>query len=155
LERQDWLLASLLIHVPAVVTWISLVGAELVIGLLPGIDAARRGRMLARLRWPTVVLVVVILVTGTWQTIDNPFLQVDSFSALERLRTTKAYGEALFVKHIFVLLTFVLSLLVTFVLSRRIERGGSLRPAIIATVCNLAACLGALLATVGMTVQLH
>jgi hypothetical protein len=162
MDRQDWLLASLLIHVPAVVAWISVAGAELLIAVLPGLETPVRARLIGRLRWPTVALVAVIVTTGVWQTMDNPFLEVDSFAALDRLRTTKAYGSALFVKHIFVAATFALSLLTRFVLARRIERaatanaaGPSLRGVVLITACNLAACLGALLATVGMTMQLH
>jgi hypothetical protein len=156
-DEQDWLLVSLLIHVPTVVAWISLAGAEVVITIIPGLESTQRGRLIRGLRWPTVALILVILGTGVWQTIDNPFLRVDSLAALERLRTTKAYGEALFVKHIFVLATFTLNVLVTFVLSRRLERqeGASVRPLLAAGLVNLGACLGVLLATVGMTAQLH
>src|SRR5258708_26009176 len=89
----------------------------------PGLGTNQRLQLIARMRWLTVALILVILATGIWQTIDNPFLRVDSYSTLERLRENYDYGKALFIKHIFVIATFALSLAVRVVLVPRTCRG--------------------------------
>lgn len=64
---------------------------------------------------------------------------------------------SLFIKHIFVFITFALSLAIRFVLAPRLQpdsdRVGGLLTA--AVWLNVAACVAALLATARMTIQLH
>ena len=165
-------LISLFFHVPAVTAWVGLVMFDGFLCFTPGLATSQRLQMIARMRWATVVLILVILATGIWQTVDNPFLRVDSYDSLERLRENYDYGKALFIKHIFVIATFALSLAVRFVLVRRagqptdaaetatppVAASGLLtthRPLAAAAVLNIGACLGVLLATARMTIELH
>jgi hypothetical protein len=119
-----------------------------------------------------VVAIVLILLTGIRQTMDNPFIHVDSWSTLERLRD-RPYGLALFWKHGCVLVTFVLTILVRFVLAPRLAAEGSGQSSVssggvaVATMSstqrlilglsalNAAACLGALILATVMVWQLH
>ncbi len=166
---MDATLLSLFFHVPAVTAWVGLVMFDAFLCFTPGLATDQRLHLIARMRWLTVALILVILATGIWQTVDNPFLRVDSYSTLERLRENYDYGKALFIKHIFVIATFGLSLAVRFLFARRAgppaeglavsTAGPTLlathRPLAGAAVLNLGACLGVLLATARMTIELH
>ena len=135
--------------------------------LSPALTAEQRARFVTRTRWIALVAVAVILVTGIWQTMENPFVKVDSWATLEKLRT-KTYGEALFFKHIFVVTTFALTFLTRFILAPRlvataqatpggetVEVAGLQRTLTFATLLNLAACFGAVILAARMEIELH
>ena len=154
----NWTLLSLLIHVPVVVAWITLVGLEVFLCTARDLPGGRRMRGIAAMRWPTVALLVVFMVTGVWQTMHNPFVPVDSWETLQELKNTTSYGIALFVKHIFVVGTVGLSLASRFVIApRAIARGADDAPGMLRAVVwlNLLMCLATLLATTRMTMTLH
>lgn len=168
MSRDDLLLFSLWVHVPFVTAWIGLVMFDVYAALAPGLNLAQRGRMIAWSRPFVIVAILVIMVTGIWQTMENPFLRVTSFETLEQLRERTLYGKALFVKHGFVLATFVLTVIVRFVLAPRLAMpavagGGSevssklplQRTVLWLSVLNLVACLGALILATRMVVELH
>ena len=155
---EEWTLVSLLIHVPVVVTWIALVGLEVFLCTARDVPGGQRMRPIVAMRWPTVGLLAIIFVTGVWQTMHNPFVEVNSFETLEELKYTTAYGMALFWKHGFVLATVVLSFASRFVLApRALARGDEGASGILRAVVwlNLLACLLTLLATTRMTITLH
>ena len=158
MDAEQWTLISLLIHVPVVVAWIAFVAIEVFLCSVRDVPGGRRLAPIAAMRWPTVALLVIIMVTGVWQTMYNPFLEVNSWDTLQELKSTTTYGYALFVKHIFVVATVVLSLASRFVIAPRpLSRGddtafGALR---IVVWLNLLACLAVLLATTRMTMTLH
>jgi putative copper export protein len=175
-SRDDLTLVSLLIHIPAVTLWVGLALFDMFAMLAPGIEDGQRARLVASTRWLTLGLLAVIAVTGIWQTMENPFVKVDSYSTLERLRDTTTYGKALFVKHVFVFATVGLSLATRFYLARPrgsgngpvlVAAGGPPQPATgvagtpalrlltLAAALNLADCLAVLLATGRMTIELH
>ena len=168
MDRQDITLLSLWVHLPVVTTWIGLVMFDVFVSLAPGLSTAQRGRMIAWSRPLVVIAILVILVTGIWQTMDNPFVQVNSFSTLEELRGRTFYGRALFFKHGFVLATFGLTILVRFILAPRLmavgaaPAGGAVpaspqleRPVLWLSLLNLGACLGALIMATLMIMELH
>jgi hypothetical protein len=119
------------------------------------------------------------MITGIWQTIENPFFRVDAYSKLSELRERTLYGDLLFWKHGFVLATFGLTILVRFILAPRLAAAGvrdevSVRPSgaafasaevvpanntlrliQLATALNLAACLAAVLLATRMVAELH
>ena len=116
----------------------------------------------------TTAGIVVIMVTGIWQTIFNPFFEVSSYEALERLRTAYVYGMLLFWKHGFVLATFALTCAIRFVLAPRllavavtntgttvVDEERILRSISWIAAANLLACLGALLLATRMVWELH
>ncbi len=155
---EEWILVSLLIHVPVVVAWIALVGLEVFLCTVRDVPGGQRLRPIAAMRWPTVALLLVIMVTGVWQTMNNPFVVVNSFETLEELKNTTAYGMALFWKHGFVLATVVLSIASRFGLApRMLARGDAAASTGLRAVVwlNLLACLLTLLATTRMTITLH
>jgi ABC-type multidrug transport system fused ATPase/permease subunit len=175
MDRDDLTLISLWVHVPVVTAWVGLVLYDVVVAAVPGLAAPQRGRLIAWSRPLVVVALAVILVTGVWQTIENPLLRVTSWSELGELRQ-RTYGLALFWKHGFVLATFALTVVVRFVLAPRLAAGkvaaGDGAPAqasrtdaaavdrltglvLWLSVLNLAACLGALLLATLMVFQLH
>src|SRR5205814_2656818 len=135
--------------------------------LSPALTPEQRAHLIARTRWLALVAVAVILVTGIWQTMENPFVRVNSWSTLEKLRT-KTYGEALFYKHIFVMTTFALTYLTRFVLAPRliattasspagatVAVAGLQRTLTVATLLNLAACFAAVILAARMEIELH
>ena len=67
------------------------------------------GSLLRRPRWVVLVSLPLFAITGIYQTIENPFRSIESYNDLSNLRKDTDYGMALFVKHIFVILTFVLA----------------------------------------------
>jgi len=155
---EQWTLVSLLIHVPIVVAWIALVGLEVYLCTARDVPGGQRMRPIVAMRWPTVALLAAIIVTGVWQTMYNPFLEVNSYAALQELKNTTAYGMALFWKHVFVMGTVVLSLGSRFVLApRALARGDEAASGMLRAVVwlNLLACLLTLLATTRMTITLH
>lgn len=159
-------LLSLTVHIPLVTAWIGFVMWDVFAASAPGLDSEQRGRMIARPRPFVVFAIAVILATGIWQTVHNPLgPEVTSWSTLQELKT-KTYGFALFVKHGFVLVTFVLTVLVRYVLAPRLAAaaaaggtsvaGAPLRRTILwLSVVNLLACLGALLMATRMVWELH
>lgn len=160
-------LLSLYVHLPMVTLWIGLVMLDLYATLVPGLAPGQRARMITWSRPLTILAIVVILVTGIWQTMENPLQPgVRSYAELEKLRES-TYGLALFWKHGFVLATFTLTVFVRFFLAPRLgtdvaATGGGVAAAAprLQTVrwlalLNLAACAGALVMTTLMIWQLH
>src|SRR5205085_8823737 len=106
-----------------------------------------------------------IMVTGVYQTIENPFHSIRSYSDLHDLRDNTTYGMALFIKHAFVILTFILSPVLRFYFAPRVARveagadGAAVASDVkllqLATVVNLALCMLALMAAARMTIELH
>jgi hypothetical protein len=177
MDRQDWLLISLWIHVPFITAWIGLVMLDSVAVFAPGLQEQQRARLLLWSRAFVLVAIPVILVTGIWQTMENPFYRVESYSGLSQLRARTLYGDLLFWKHGFVLATFGLTILVRFILAPRLmagatgtamSSGGAMsmfgmlddaqrasRLAKLSTLLNLLACLGAVLLATRMVAELH
>lgn len=142
METSNATLVSLWIHVPIVTVWIGLVMWDLFVALVPGISPSQRGRMIAWSRPFVIIAIIVIMATGIWQTIYNPIgPRVTDWGTLQELKQ-KTYGLALFYKHIFVLLTFALTIWVRFVLAPRLRGEGDG----VATPVG-----GAMVATVGGT----
>jgi len=167
-DKTGLTLIALWIHVPVVTAWIELVMLDLLATLAPGLQAVQRGQIISWSKPFVFVAVAVILITGIWQTIYNPFNVVSSVDALERLRTTTVYGMVLFWKHGFVLATFALTYATRFVLAPRLvtvalttggtdteDSGRILRSIRGIAAANLAACLGALLLATRMVWELH
>jgi hypothetical protein len=116
---MDLTLLSLWIHIPIVTTWIGMVMLDVYASSVPGLAPQQRGRMIAWFRPFVIVAILVILATGIWQTMRNPFTEVDSWSTLQELKDS-TYGFSLFIKHGFVLATFLLTLIVTFIYAPRL-----------------------------------
>jgi putative copper export protein len=173
-------LLSLWIHVPIVTAWIGLVMWDTFAAYAGGLTDQQRGRMITWSRGLTLAAIVVIMVTGVWQTMRNPFGGVNSYSELSALRDNTTYGMALFIKHIFVFATFGLTLIVRFYFAPRlldpsnarvtdvpatVPAGGTATAvapasqALAATrwlsIVNLLACLGALFFATRMIYELH
>jgi len=149
---------SLLVHVPVAVTWVGLVAIEAFLCISRDVSGGQRMRLIAAMRWPTVALLVIILATGVWQTLHNPFVEVTNWATLEELRTTTAYGAALFWKHVFIVGTVGLAFVSRFVLAPRARAAGTEHTSMAfraVVYLNLAACLLVLLATTRMTIALH
>jgi hypothetical protein len=171
-DSGDWTLLSLWIHVPLVTVWVGLVMFDVFAAFAPSLEMAQRARLITWSRPFVIVAIILILVTGIWQTMENPFLQVRSYAELEELRE-RTYGLALFWKHGFVLLTFVLTVVVRFFLAPRLATeamtattagtdvavaaagGQTARAVRWLSLLNLAACLGALVLATSMVWQLH
>jgi hypothetical protein len=166
-DRGDVTLISLWIHVPLATAWVGLVMFDVFASLAPGMEAGQRGRMIVWSRPFVVVAVLLIMVTGVWQTHNNPLLEVNSWSTLEQLRE-RTYGLALFWKHGFVLATFALTVVVRFMLAPRLVaapavEGGGTAPDAARTervirwlsLLNLVACTAALVLATLMVYQLH
>ncbi|MEI6666413.1 MAG: hypothetical protein WCL53_09735 [Chloroflexota bacterium] len=151
-------LVSLLIHVPVVVAWIVFASAEAALASPKFLVAQAPLQFVTVLRIPTLVLLAIILVTGIRQTMDNPFVPVNSIETLEKLRDTTTYGMALFIKHIWVVATVVLSLVLRFWLAPRLLAAGETQPSRLFGILawlNVGACVLTLLATTRMVIQLH
>ncbi len=167
MDREQITIVSLWVHVPFIITWIGLVMLDAFALFAPGVADDQRRHMLQWSRRFVLLAIPVIMVTGIWQTMENPFLRVDSFSRLELLRQRTLYGDLLFWKHGFVLLTFGLTVLVRFVLAPRwglvlaTEAGriesmtGMERLLKLASLLNLGACAGAVLLATRMVLELH
>jgi putative copper export protein len=167
-SKDDLTLISILVHVPFVTFWIGLVMFDAFTMLSPALSTEQRARFIARTRWIAVIAVAVILLTGIWQTMENPFVKVDSWATLEKLRT-KTYGQALFFKHICVFTTFALTYFTRFVLAPRLiasaetaptgdavaATSGLQRALTLATLLNVAACFGAVILAARMEIELH
>jgi len=167
-DKTGLTLIALWLHVPFVTVWVGLVMLDLFASIAPGLDPLQRGRMISWSRPFVILAVVVILATGIWQTIFNPFNEVNSIDALERLRSTTIYGMALFWKHGFVLVTFALTFATRFVLGPRLmatalmeavddeaSSARQLRSISWIAAANLMACLAALLLATRMVWELH
>lgn len=164
---------SLWVHIPAVTLWIGLVMLDLFIALVPGVALSQRGQWLQWSGWITLVLLLLFMVTGIYQTVDNPVgPRVTNWDTLQELKT-KEYGFALFVKHIFVVATIVLTLGIRFIIAPRMSAsrdassvnvtlgGGAVatmanaRTVAWLSAINLIACMGALFETARMVFTLH
>lgn len=120
MTTDDLTLVSLWIHIPLVTMWIGLVLWDAMAMLAPGLELAQRARMIVWSRPFVVVAIPLILATGVWQTIHNPYTTITSIAALESLRERTMYGSSLFWKHGFVLATFVATIGVRFILAPRL-----------------------------------
>lgn len=160
---DDAVLISLWVHVPLATAWIGLVMFDVFAAAAPGLSSIQRGQMIAWSRGLVVAAIVVLMVTGIWQTMHNPISEVRSYSELASLRDRTAYGMALFLKHGFVIATFVLTVIVRFVLAPRLVAAGASGGMAVAgerqilwlSILNLAACLGALVMATRMIYSLH
>jgi len=163
--RPDLLLVSLLVHIPAVTIFVGLALWDVFVTFTPGLEQGQRGRMIGKTAVLTLVLIAIIMVTGVYQTIENPFRSIRSYSDLHDLRSDTTYGMALFIKHAFVILTFILSPILRFYFAPRVANvaAGTDGAAVasdakllqLATVVNLALCMLALMAAARMTIELH
>ena len=156
------LFISLAIHIPASIAWLGIVLYQAIIAAVPYLSPAQRGGLLARPRWLVVALIPIILATGIYQTIFNPFQTVTDFASLKALRHETTYGLALFWKHGFVLLSFALTLLVSFALAPRLvafaedtEKATPPRAPGMLAWANVAACAALLFCVTVMVFQLH
>jgi hypothetical protein len=173
-DRQDWTVLSLWVHVPFIVAWIGLVMVDVVAMFAPGFERAQRARLLLWSRPFAVVAIVAIIVTGVWQTIENPFYPLSSYSDLNELKRRTLYGDLLFWKHVFVIATFVLTIATRFILAPRLRDDGGgavvtgggalafigggenvLNLTRLGSLANLLACLGAILFATRMVWELH
>ena len=164
---------SLWVHVPFIMAWIGLVMLDVVALFAPGLEREQRARLLLWSR-PFVLLAIgVILVTGIWQTIENPFYRVESWSGLSELKKRSLYGDLLFWKHVFVIATFGLTLITRFYLAPRlrdesdgavvasgsalamVSRTNAMTLIKLAALGNLGACLGAVMLATRMVFELH
>jgi plastocyanin len=119
------LFVSLAIHIPAAVSWLGVVLYQAVVGAVPFLTVAQRADLLRRPRWLIVAVIPLFFITGTYQTIFNPFVTLTSFETAEAFRATSPYAQALFWKHGFVLLSMALTLTVTFWLAPRLARAAT------------------------------
>ena len=162
---MDLLLISLIIHVPAISIWIGLSLWDTFVMVTPSIEHQEKARLIGKTALLTMVLLAIILVTGIYQTIENPFRTIESYNDLSNLRKQTDYGMALFVKHIFVIMTFGLSPIIRFYLAPRAGKvsasGGGAAVATdtkllkLAVFANFALGMAALVATSRMTFELH
>ena len=162
---MDLLLISLIIHVPAISIWIGLSLWDTFVMVTPSIEQQEKARLIGKTAFLTLLLLVIILITGIYQTIENPFRSIESYNDLSNLRKDTDYGMALFVKHIFVILTFIVSPIIRFYLAPRAGKvamssggaavAGDTKLLMIATLVNFALCMAALVATSRMTFELH
>lgn len=163
--RPDLLLVSLIVHIPAVTIFVGLALWDVFVTFTPGIEQGQRARMIGKTAVLTLVLIAIIMVTGVYQTIENPFRSINSYSDLHDLREDTTYGMALFIKHAFVILTFILSPVLRFYFAPRVANvaagtdGAAVASDVkllqLATVVNLALCMLALMAAARMTIELH
>jgi plastocyanin len=116
------LFVSLAIHIPAAVAWLGVVLYQAVVGAVPFLSVAQRADLLRRPRWLILAVIPLFGITGTYQTIYNPFITITDFETAEAFRATSAYAQALFWKHGFVLLSMALTLAVTFWLAPRMAQ---------------------------------
>lgn len=123
---MNWTLLSLWVHIPVVTAWIGLVMWDFFASTAPGLAATQRGRLIAWSRPFTILAIVVIMITGIRQTMDNPFQWVGSYAELQELKKL-TYGNALFWKHICVFISFGLALPVRFWLAPRLLSGRDAR----------------------------
>lgn len=169
MDQEDVTLVSLLVHVPFIIAWIGLVILDAVAVFTPGMQVDQRSRLLLWSRPFVALAIIVIMVTGIWQTMHNPFFEVSSWSDLQELKK-RDYGLLLFWKHVFVIATFGLTVITRFFLARRmnepvaVNAGGVLAMtygqsgfnlAKLATLANVSACLLIVLLATGMIYQLH
>ena len=171
-------LLSLWIHIPIVTAWIGMVMIDVYASNAPGLTVSQRGRMIAWFRPFVIAAIAIILITGIWQTMKNAFSEVSSYAELEDLRST-TYGMSLFLKHIFVVATFFLTLVVHFYFAPRLMNpaavgtpgGPPVSDTLVATaqepvtldltatrwlsVLNVVVCAGALIMATRMIWELH
>ncbi len=175
MDSDTFTLISLWIHIPLVTAWIGVVLLDTFVSAVPGLSPPQRGRMIGWFRPFIVAAIVIILLTGVWQTINNPLSAIGSYADLSRMRETTTYGLSLFLKHGFVLATFILTLFVHFWLAPRLTAAHAGAPSVTGaevavassapagqertifwlSVLNLLACLGALIMTTRMVWELH
>jgi hypothetical protein len=163
-DRQDITLVSLWVHVPFVITWIGLIMIDLFAMFGPGLTDEQRTSIVTWSRPFVIVAIPVILITGIWQTSENPFYRVESYADLQELKK-RLYGELLFYKHVFVIITFGLTILTRFVLAPRagllattggmVLESAEFRLLRLATGANGLAALAALMLATRMVIELH
>ena len=102
---------------------------QAVVSAVPYLSTAQRADLLQRPRWLIVAAIPLFFLTGTYQTIFNPFVTITDFQTAEAFRATSAYAQALFWKHGFVLLSMALTLTVTFWIAPRMAKVGTTRSA--------------------------
>lgn len=178
MDEGQLTLLSLWIHVPIVTAWIGMVMIDVYASNVPGLAVSQRGRMIAWFRPFIIAAIAIILITGIWQTMKNPLSEVSSYAELKDLRST-TYGMSLFLKHIFVVATFFLTLVVHFYFAPRLMNpaavgtpaGPPVSDTLVATaqepvtldltatrwlsVLNVVACAGALIMATRMIWELH
>ena len=162
--RNTLLFISLVIHVPAAIVWLGLALFDLFVVAVPFLSPAQRGGLLMRPRWLVVGLIPVILLTGIYQTINNPFNTLTDIASLEALRNETTYGFALFLKHGFVIASWVLTLALSFWVAPRLiafaddTTAGAAKPPRLfdlAAWANFLACGALVLCVTVMIFQLH
>ena len=119
------LFVSLAIHIPAAVAWLGVVLYQAVVAAVPYLSVSQRADLLRRPRWLILAVIPLFAITGTYQTINNPFVTITDFETAEAFRATSAYAQALFWKHGFVLLSMALTLAVTFWLAPRLAQSAA------------------------------
>ena len=151
------LLISLAIHIPAAITWLGLVLYHAIVAAVPFLTVQQRASLIRRPRWVVLGCIPVIMVTGIYQTIYNPFRTVTDIASLEALRNETTYGLALFWKHGFVMASFGITLLLMYWLAPRLaaSEGNSARLSGLAAWANVASCAALLLCVAVMVHQLH
>jgi hypothetical protein len=158
------LLISLGVHIPSVIAWLGVVLYDAIVVAVPFLTPAQRGSLLHRPRRIILVSLPLFVITGIYQTINNPINRVVDIASLEELRTTTAYGFALFVKHGFVTASVVLTFAITFWFAPRLVAfaddvgEGAVTPSrlpVWLAVTNVASCVGLLLCVAVMVFQLH
>ena len=162
---NDLLLVSLLVHIPAVTIFVGLALWDAFVAMTPGIAQQQRARMISKTAVLTLVLIAIVMVTGVYQTIYNPFRSIESYSDLSHMRDETTYGMALFIKHAFVFSSFFLSPFIRFYLAPRAGNVAAQADGTAvateakqlqwATLLNLALGMGALLSAARMTIELH
>ncbi len=95
---------------------------QAVVAAVPYLSVSQRADLLRRPRWLILAVIPLFAITGTYQTINNPFVTITDFETAEAFRATSAYAQALFWKHGFVLLSMALTLAVTFWLAPRMAQ---------------------------------
>lgn len=116
------LLTSLLIHILAAFTWLSGVALNVIVLTLPGLDTMQRLRLMKRAIPFAWTALFILIPTGIFQTINNPVTPepVYTWQTLEQLRATP-YGTALLIKHIFVITTATIAVIINFILMPRLN----------------------------------
>ena len=155
---------SLLIHIPAAVTWLGIVLYDAIVATVPFLTPAQRGSLLRRPWWLVLLTIPLFGLTGIYQTIYNPFSTITDYASLANLRYTTAYGNALFWKHGFVFASMALTLALTFWFAPKLVAfADDIRPEAVTpsrlpnlvAAANVVACLALVACVAVMVFQLH
>jgi len=116
------LLTSLLIHILAAFTWLSGVVLNAIVLTIPSLDTQHQLHLMKRATPFTWTALFILIPTGIFQTINNPVTPepVYTWQTLEQLRATP-YGTALLIKHIFVITTATIAVIINFILIPRLN----------------------------------